>query len=118
MKIQEINYRAKSNSINQISDGAAENQNQSINDKALEFAGLVKNRQNRHNRYERNCNEYQSLIFWSLTGEHAERNTRIANMRDAEKIINNPYRVMAGNMRDHKVLGKLVKNNQNIRAQQ
>ena len=92
------------NPINKIPNCSTKNQHQGGLNQSLFFIRLVKNYQDRHNGNYRNKYQEIRFKFGLLIRKYSESNTRVPNMGEIKKTLNNFYRIVKGNMqRDHEL---------------
>ena len=114
MEIQEIDHFLMQDSIDQISYRTTQDQGQSGANLPPLGGGLVKNDKDRQNRNSGNNNERQDFVFGVLFREQPKSDSGVAYVGEAEKIVDNLYRIIQGNMGADKELGVLIDNDQRI----
>ena len=81
-------------SIDEVADGPAKNKRQRCNETSLGLAQALQHRKNETDRYERNNNQERQPKCFMTAGKDAESRTGIADVREAEKSIDDRDRVM------------------------
>jgi hypothetical protein len=116
-KIQEIDHFPIKNTVDHITNRAAENQYQPKLHHFSVVRGVSEKSQYGNNRNRGNYHKEESFVLRGVSREHSEGHSRIADVGQMKKIIDHLDRVILGNMCSDHVLCELIENNHGIRDQ-
>ena len=78
------------------------------------ICGLMKYEKNCNNRGDRDQNEKQSFVSVRGSRKQTERHPRVADMGDAEVILDHPNGIMQRDMEPNEELGVLIDDDQSV----
>ena len=81
-------------SVDEIADGPAKNKGERCNETSLSLPEALQHRKDKADRYERNNNQERQPKCFMTAGKHTECRTGIADVREAQKSIDDRNRVM------------------------